>query len=145
MEKLDDIVFYSLDKAIKTYRQYAQRQLKLGGINLTIDQWLVLKTIVDRPGISQTDIANSVFKDEASVTRIIELLVKKDLLSRSFHSTDRRKFELTANKNTKKILKKIQDIALKNRTIALNGITPEDLEIVKKVLVVISANCSVLR
>jgi len=142
MEKLNDIVFYHIDKAIKTYRQFAQKQLKSAGVSLTIDQWLVLKTIVDSPGISQRDIAIIVFKDEASVTRIIELLVKKDLLSRNFHATDRRKFELIANKNSKKILKKIQDIVIKNRATALNGIDPAELEIVKSVLLTISANCS---
>jgi len=142
MDKLNDIIFYQLDKAIKTYRQFAQQQLKKTRLNLTIDQWLVLKTIYDTPGISQRDIAAFVFKDEASVTRIIELLVKKDLLSRNFHPVDRRKVELTANKSTKLLLEKIHHVILKNRDIALNGIDPSDLEITKRVLINISANCS---
>ncbi|HZY38464.1 MAG TPA: MarR family transcriptional regulator [Mucilaginibacter sp.] len=142
MEKLNDIIFYHLDKAIKTYRQFAQKRLKQAGINLTIDQWMVLKTIVDHPGISQRDIAANVFKDEAAVTRIIDLLVKKELLSRSFHSTDRRRIELNTNANTKKLLKEVNEITLKNRAIALDGVTPADLEMVKNVLTIISANCN---
>ena len=32
MEHLNDIIFYHLDKAIKTYRQFAQEQLKKPGL-----------------------------------------------------------------------------------------------------------------
>ena len=142
MERLNDIIFYHMDKAIKTYRQFAQKQLKKAGLNLTIDQWLVLKTINDNKDVSQRDIAVAVFKDEASVTRIIELLVKKGLLTRNFHATDRRKIDLQVNKSTKELLRKVRGITLKNRATALNGIDPDDIEIVKKILTSISANCA---
>src|SRR5579863_7950681 len=106
MEKLNDIIFYRLDKAIKTYRQFAQQELKAAGILITIDQWIVLKTISEKSGISQRVIAENVFKDEASVTRIIELLVKKGLLTRNFNSDDRRKIELVPNRQTRRQLEK---------------------------------------
>ncbi len=143
MEQLNDIIFYHLDKAIKTYRQFAQKQLKKAGLDLTIDQWLVLKAIDDNRNVSQKDIATMVFKDEASVTRIIELLVKKGLLTRNLHATDRRKIDLQVNKNTKALLKKVHAITLKNRATALNGVDPVDLETTKKVLISIAANSTV--
>ncbi len=34
-------VFYSIEKAIKTYRQFAQRRLSVRNIDITIDQLLV--------------------------------------------------------------------------------------------------------
>jgi len=142
MEKLNDIIFYHMDKAIKTYRQFAQKQLKKAGLNLTIDQWLVLKAINDSRNLSQKDIAATVFKDEASVTRIIELLVSKGLLIRNFHATDRRKIDLQVTKTTKDLLKKVHGITLKNRATALNGLEPDHIEIAKKVLISISANCA---
>src|ERR1700709_2033491 len=90
MENLDSILFYSLDKAIKSYRQFAQRNMMKQGFDLTIDQWLVLKAIMDNPNQTQQEIAEIAFKDFASVTRIIELLVKKQYLIRAIHSNDRR-------------------------------------------------------
>jgi MarR family transcriptional regulator, transcriptional regulator for hemolysin len=142
MERLNDIIFYHLDKAIKTYRQFAQSELKQAKIAITIDQWMVLKAISENPDISQRQIAASVFKDEASVTRIIDLLVKKDLLARSFHGVDRRKIALTLNKNSITLLKKIHSIAVKNRARALDKIKIADIEITKRVLVSIAANCN---
>jgi MarR family transcriptional regulator, transcriptional regulator for hemolysin len=72
MEKLDQVLFFTLEKSIKTYRQFAQRQIDKANIAITIDQWLVLKPIQDWPDISQHQIAENVFKDYASVTRMIE-------------------------------------------------------------------------
>jgi MarR family transcriptional regulator for hemolysin len=142
MEKLNDIIFYQLDKAIKTYRQFAQNNLKQAGVSVTIDQWIVLKSITENPGISQRAIAQNVFKDEASVTRIIDLLVKKNLLARNFHDSDRRKIELIPNRNTRLLLKKIHFLSLKNRAMALRKIRSTDLETVKQVLIKIADNCA---
>ena len=76
MEKLNDQFFYNLEKAAKSYRQYFQSQLKLHGFDdITLDQWLILRIIGEQPDISQNDIAEQVFKDKASVTRIIELMI----------------------------------------------------------------------
>ncbi|HLX91793.1 MAG TPA: MarR family transcriptional regulator [Puia sp.] len=141
MEKLNDIFFYRLDKAIRTYRQFAQGALKAGGVRITVDQWLVLKTISDNPGVSQKIIAETVFKDEASVTRIIELLVKKDLLSRNLVENDRRKTILTVNPKTRTLLQKIGKIAVRNRSHALKGVSAGDVSTVRKVLDQISENC----
>jgi MarR family transcriptional regulator, transcriptional regulator for hemolysin len=142
MEKLNDIIFYRLDKAIKTYRQFAQGELKAAGILITIDQWIVLKTISENPGISQREIAVNVFKDGASVTRIIELLVRKGLLSRNFDGNDRRRMVLKPNRKTRSLLEKVRKIALENRVLALKGIPSRDLEVARSVLDRISANCA---
>ena len=86
MEKLNSIIFYNIDKAIRSYRNFAQRQLKLHGFNITIDQWLIIKAILENPGITQNEIGDLVFKDNASVTRMIELLVKSEFITRTVHS-----------------------------------------------------------
>ena len=98
MEKLDQIIFYSLEKSIKLYRQFAQKSIEKKGLDITIDQWLVLKTIEDNADITQLQIAINVFKDYASITRIIEILVTKKFLERNFHSVDRRRFDLSITK-----------------------------------------------
>ena len=79
MENIESVVFYTIDKSIKAYRQYAQKQLKEAGFQVTIDQWLVLKNIQELPQISQQELSRRVFKDNASVTRIIDLLVKQGI------------------------------------------------------------------
>jgi len=141
MEKLNSIIFYNLDKAIRTYRNYAQRQLKANGFNITIDQWLIIKAILENPGITQNEIGDLVFKDNASVTRIIELLVKSGYILRNINDKDRRKTNLEVTESGKKIIKKVQALVENNRKIALDGISDEELQIMNSALLKISKNC----
>ncbi|MBN8694912.1 MAG: MarR family transcriptional regulator [Bacteroidetes bacterium] len=141
MEKLDNIIFYTIDRSIRTYRQYAQRQLKNAGYSITIDQWLVIKTIMENPDIKQQELGEKIFKDNASVTRIIELLVKAKYLKRKSNSEDRRRFGLEVTEKGKEIIAGVYAIVLKNRATALKGISKTELEITKKVLERITGNC----
>jgi DNA-binding MarR family transcriptional regulator len=141
MEKLERLVFYKLDKAIKTYRQMAQRRMNDAGLGVTIDQWLVLNAIHDQPGISQGEIAQKVFKDAASVTRIIDLLIEKKFLLRESHSTDRRRYELVLTKEGKNLMRQVNRIAEENRGIGLKGLEEKELEQLKQTLDTIIHNC----
>jgi MarR family transcriptional regulator, transcriptional regulator for hemolysin len=141
MERLDRVIFYSLDKTIKTYRQFAQKRFFEQGFDITIDQWLVLNAIYEKPDITQQEIAGKVFKDTASVTRIIDLLIKKELLIRDAHSTDRRRFTLELTNEGRKLMIKIIDVVEKNRDIALQDISDKELIRMKETLNHIIDNC----
>lgn len=141
MEQLKDITFYTIDKAIRTYRMYAQKKLRENGFKITIDQWLIIKAILENPGIPQQEIAEKVFKDNASVTRIIELLVQANYLQREINENDRRKFNLIVTDEGKLIIQSVQQMVLQNRKTALEGISANDLEIMNRSLKKIIENC----
>ncbi|WP_290793415.1 MarR family winged helix-turn-helix transcriptional regulator [Flavihumibacter sp. UBA7668] len=141
-EKLNSTFFYVLEKSIKTYRQMAQRNLAQEYGAITIDQLLVLQAMKDQPELTQQQIALVVFKDYASITRIIDLLVRKGLLHRADHPTDRRRFELTLTRAADDLLQQVHPRILKNRKIALSGISEEEIAIARKVLAKITENCS---
>ncbi|MGL4598566.1 MAG: MarR family winged helix-turn-helix transcriptional regulator [Bacteroidia bacterium] len=142
METLDQIIFYTLEKSIKTYRQFAQKQINQAKLDITIDQWLILKTIEQASDLSQHQIAERVFKDYASVTRMIELLVKKKYLARKFHATDRRRFELVLTKSGLKIVADCVPVIQTNRKQALKSLTRKETEQLKIYLNKIIANCT---
>lgn len=141
MEKLEQIVFYSLDKAIKSYRQMAQKNINKENIDITIDQWLLLTTIKNNPDATQQHIALSVFKDLASITRMIEILVKKEILTRDFHPEDRRRFSLHVTTKGEQILTDLEPIIRSNRSKALEGISADEIEVLKTVLNKMARNC----
>jgi DNA-binding MarR family transcriptional regulator len=141
MEKLEGIIFYTIDKAIKTYRQFAQRRLYESGLEITIDQWLVMQALTEKPGISQHEISEMVFKDAASVTRIIDLLIKKNYLERKLHDSDRRRYHLEITPGGRTLMKNIAKVVAQNRAIALHDVTQEELGIVKETLTAIINNC----
>ncbi len=141
MEKLDQIVFYSLEKSIKSYRQLAQKNISKKGFDITIDQWLVLKTIENNAGMTQQQIAINVFKDYASITRIIEILVTKNFLERDSHSADRRRFDLSITKLGIETLKSLTPIIESNRKQALKGFALSEIKLLKNLLNKITKNC----
>lgn len=141
MEKLNSIIFYNIDKAIRAYRNYAQRQLKAHGFSITIDQWLIIKAILENPGITQNEIGDLVFKDNASVTRIIDLMVKSEYIKRHVRPDDRRKTNLEVTDSGKKVIKELQNIVENNREIALKGVSKDELEMMYSALLKISENC----
>ncbi|AZB25453.1 MarR family transcriptional regulator [Chryseobacterium bernardetii] len=141
MEKLNSIIFYNIDKAIRAYRNYAQRQLKAHGFSITIDQWLIIKAILENPGITQNEIGDLVFKDNASVTRIIDLMVKSEYIIRHAHPDDRRKTNLEVTDSGKKVIREVQNIVEINREAALKGVSKDELEMMYSALLKISENC----
>lgn len=141
MEKLDSVLFYYIEKAIKTYRQFAQRELKNAGLNITVDQWLTLNCLNDNPDISQKELAETVFKDTASITRIIELLVKAKYLKRTIHKEDRRKSNLIITELGHETIQSASVIVNRYRNAALKGIGIAKEDHVKMVMKTIINNC----
>ena len=120
----------------------AQRTISDEYGSITVDQLLVLHTMKYQPELTQQQIAAAVFKDFASITRIIDLLVRKGFLKRSDHPTDRRRFELTLTPEGEDLLVQVRPRILKNRRIALEGVEEEEMAIARKVLARIVENCS---
>lgn len=141
MEKLKNVIFYQIEEAIKTYRMYAQKQIKANGLKITIDQWLVLKSLKENPDFTQAELAEKVFKDSASITRILDLLVQSEYVEREINSNDRRKFNLSVTSKGESILADTYAVVLQNRKKALEGINENDIQIMSETLKKISQNC----
>lgn len=143
--RLEDVLFYSLESASKAYRRFAQTRLNESGIDITIDQWLVLKAIHESPDITLQRVGAAVFKDFASVTRIVQLLERKGLLCRKPHPSDGRRSELVLSAAGEALIRKVEPIAQANRRHALGGIDAEKVARLREVLKRIVENCDVRR
>jgi len=131
---------FLLDRTARRVKQYAQQRFKELGFNITVDQWLVLKHLSEKEEMKQNELAELVFKDNPTLTRIIDLLCKKNLTERKVHPADRRSFVVCLTKaGTKKVeqLKpKIKEVRLK----AWEGLSEKDFNHFKKVLNTIYQN-----
>jgi MarR family transcriptional regulator for hemolysin len=142
MEKLNNTLLYTLDKCFRTYNQFAQRNVRKAGFDITIDQWLILKSVAENPNITQKDISKIVFKDNASITRIIQLLIKQGFLTREVYPSDRRRVNLTLTDTGKKITIDVNEIALQNRATALKGIDEQSINLMRDLLQKVIENCN---
>lgn len=140
-QRLSDTLFYALEKAIKSYRQFAQANIDRAGVDITIDQWLVLITLRDNPGISLQQVGVIVFKDLASVSRIVQLLVDKGYVRRRAHPDDGRRLALSLTSVGRRIVEAIEPIIKSNRREALQGLDAEVIASAHAALATIIANC----
>lgn len=72
------------------YRQFIQNKFKEHKVNLTFEMLQVLACLWNKDGINQQEIANITVKDKASMTYLIDNLVKRNLVYRQEDSNDRR-------------------------------------------------------
>lgn len=134
-------VFYSIEKAIKTYRKFAQKRLTEVVPDITLDQAILLLLIEAQPDGSQRDLAVQLFKDDASMTRMVDLLVKNGFITRQKHDSDKRRTLLAISAKGKHTLKSLRPVIAGNRLQALQGLDKHHISTVQEVLNRISANC----
>lgn len=134
-------IFYTIESAIKAYRKFSQNNIKSNIGNISIDQGMVLLFLDAHPELSQKEIADLVFKDTASMTRMIKIMIEKKILKRSINDRDLRRNKLEITDSGKKILEKLPLTISKNRKKALEGISEKELIQLNKTLNKIITNC----
>lgn len=134
-------VLYTIEQTIKEYRKISQKNIEKLVSDITVDQCLVLIILNENSNASQKEIADLIFKDKASITRIVELMVKKDYLTREIHELDRRKFNLEITEKGKKTIELLSPIIKQNRKTALLGLSTNEIELLDKILYKIISNC----
>ncbi len=82
----------------------------LKSYNISHEQAMLLKTVYEVPGLSQTQIAAHLHKDKTTITRMIDTLVKKGKLKREISSEDRRVFQIYVTDETKKGVEELSPI-----------------------------------
>ena len=139
--RITDTFFHAFEKSIKAYRQFAQTRIDESGFGITVDQWLVLKALQESPDATQQQIGTMVFKDFASITRIIRLLVAKGFVRRSTHSKDGRRSALCLSRSGDDVISALEPISRESRRQALLGTTPADVARARAVLEMVASNC----
>ncbi|MBB6005375.1 MarR family winged helix-turn-helix transcriptional regulator [Arcicella rosea] len=134
--------FFKIDTTIKKIRLILQKKIDDAKIDLTVDQWVLLDHIKrnEEFGISQNELAEMTVKDAPTVTRIIDLLVKKGFAERSMMPTDRRRFMITLTDAGRDIFEKAYPIVVEVRRKGWGDLSEEDYKNFVKILDTIYSN-----
>ncbi len=133
-------VLYSIEESIKAYRRLSQQNISSVVPKITVDQALIL-IIIDREDRTQSEIADLVFKDYASMTRIITLMINNNYLTKTIDDADKRKTKLKITKKGKNIIEQLKPVIQKNRETALSTVSDEELKQLFEILNKITQNC----
>ena len=135
-------VLYSIEEAIKSYRRFSQKNISRLIPGITVDQVLILIIIHDEKELTQMEIANKVFKDYASITRTINLMVSNGYLVKEDYERDRRRSMLQITSKGKSVIKTLGPVIEYNRQTALAGLKEDEIQQLYTLLKKITANCS---
>lgn len=133
---------YSIEETIKAYRKLSQKNISSVIPDITVDQALIL-IVISQSDKSQSEIADLVFKDYASMTRIVSLMISKDYLLKTIDKGDKRKTKLTITEKGRDVIKKLKPMIDKNRETALANISEEELQQMYNTLRKITSNCQI--
>ncbi|HSJ69481.1 MAG TPA: MarR family transcriptional regulator [Anditalea sp.] len=125
---------FLLDRTARKVKQYAQQKFKLGDFDVTVDQWLVIKHLSENGVLSQTELAQLVFKDHPTMTRIIDILCKKGYVERMPHPNDRRSFQLLLTETGTKKVAELRPQIVSIREKAWENLNEKDFEEFKRIL-----------
>ena len=132
--------FFKIDSTLKKIRNFMQKNLDNAKIDLTVDQWVVIDHIFPNVGISQNELAELTVKDAPTITRILDLLVKKGFIERKMSETDRRKFNIFMTSEGEKVYKKAFEEIKKVRIAAYEKLEDEDFNQLVRIMDTIHNN-----
>lgn len=132
--------FFKIDTTIKKVRNFMQKSLSDGGVDLTVDQWVVLDHIMPNPNISQSELGSITFKDAPTITRILDILVKKNLIDRTMSTKDRRQFAINLTKDGIRLHKIAFEIIIDCRKKAWSNLETNDYDNLVRIMDTIYTN-----
>ncbi len=68
-------LYFQIEITARKIRHFGQSILNKYQLDITIEQWLVLKTILENEGVSQLRIGELLLKDKPTISRMIKHLV----------------------------------------------------------------------
>ena len=110
------------------------RNVMNSGLNISMDQWMVLGPIWQIQSPSQKELGEICLKDKPNISRIIDSLEKKSLVVRVSDQIDHRIKRVVLTKAGKQLFYDVLPIMEKTREEVRGSIPEQEIEVFKKVL-----------
>ena len=100
-------VLLSAQEIIKRFRDLVNRSFQKNELDISYDQWMVISTIYKKQGVTQIHVAEQTRKEPASVSRILKLLVNKEIIERVPDRTNKRAKRLYLTPKEQRLIRKL--------------------------------------
>lgn len=130
-----------IDRTYKVVRQDLINRFKDAGVDLTPEQWVILAKL-DKKDMYQTDLANHSYRDKPTVSRIVDLLAKKNLVVRVQDEYDGRKFLVTLTEVGKEVVRNAYPAVEDSRNLGWTNLTDKEYDSLISILDKIFINYS---
>ncbi|RIV12195.1 MarR family winged helix-turn-helix transcriptional regulator [Priestia flexa] len=125
--KLDDSLGYRLFHASRLMMNRLNHHFKNNNYPLTYEQWQIMSRLYEKDGQTQNQLAIQNERDQASVSRLIDNMIKRELVKRVPHITDRRINLIYLTEYGENIQLELEKLAQQTINDASEGLTEEEL------------------
>ncbi len=140
--KRGELYSFITGKATTAIARRLQKNFKLAGIEITIEQWSVLYHLWKEDGQSQQQLCEATFRDKPSITRLVDNLEKAKMVKRVAAKNDRRINLIFLTNEARELQDNTMQVANQTLNEALEGVKIEDVDIAKAVLQKVYDNLS---
>jgi DNA-binding MarR family transcriptional regulator len=118
---------FILERTAKRMKQAFQQELLQANQHITVDQWVVLQELASEDKQTQQAIAEAIFKDPPTLTRIIDRLCEKGLIRRELDSRDRRRFRIGLTDAGRDKIEAVKPLLVQFRKKAWAGLSEQEI------------------
>ena len=131
---------YMLSRCRRVFKHQMNSEFRNKEIDLTFEQYVILKLLDLNADFIQQDFAEILQKDKSVIVRHANFLLEHHYVERQTNNSDKRKKNLTLTKNGAQILNRMKDISAEVTRKLLFGVTENELDTFQRVLVKIQEN-----
>jgi DNA-binding MarR family transcriptional regulator len=136
----DTPIGYLLGRGLHVFKDQMISEFREKKIELSLEQFVILHALDSNCKLIQQDLANYLQKDKSIIVRQIDCLLENQYVVRHTNEADKRKKNLILTKNGIEILVKMKEIALEVSKKLLIGVTENEFETFRNVLMKIQEN-----
>jgi DNA-binding MarR family transcriptional regulator len=127
-------LYFQIELTMRRVRQHSLNELRKRNFDITIEQWLVLKTVFEQKSVNQLKIGEMLYRDKPTISRMVKSLEKKGYLKRSPSEEDLRENVVELTQEGEKYVEAILPTVLELREKGLGNLNPQEREFLTNIL-----------
>jgi DNA-binding MarR family transcriptional regulator len=131
---LDESLGYLINRTARRLKHELDQAFKINGHDITPEQWTLLNRLWQQEGLSQVELAKQTFKDKPNVTRILDILERKQLLFRQKDEGDRRAFKVYLTQAGRELKEKLIPLAVEVLERGQQNLTDDEIAFLQEKL-----------
>jgi DNA-binding MarR family transcriptional regulator len=125
---LDDSIGYRLFHASRLMNSRLNQNFRFHEYQITYEQWQVLSRLYEVDGLTQNQLANTIERDQGSISRLIDNMIKKNLVKRIPDDTDKRIKRVFLTEESNGVQEELEGIAGKTISQATRNMSEKEIE-----------------
>ncbi len=138
--KVEENLDYIISRTVQILKNSLYREFKDKNYNITTEQWSVLAKLNEEDGVYQKQLGDYLFKDKPTITRILDVMEKKNLIIRISDEKDRRKTKVYLTQTGKDVVERLIPVVEDFQKNLTKNISEEETENLTQILKKLSEN-----